>query len=213
MKYTNRNGKTYYLYAGKTKSGKPRYFCSSKESTDKGTPVNKVPEGYEIYELPENAQVFLRKKRPRLITDTEEQFVKKSLDGLHRSGQYIVDCKDEYLTIYESERAGIKDFEEDTGNVEDQIRNILGKLKIEINPDVSLADEIPRTILCQGHYTAVLRFFLSGKETRTFTVERYCFRGFIDDWIYIGGPDKFQSIVKKHINYLGTDQFYELPYL
>ncbi len=67
VQYTNRTGKTYYLREGKTKTGKPRYFFSSQQ-TGKGEVVEHVPEGYEIYEHPENAQVFLRKKRPKIIS-------------------------------------------------------------------------------------------------------------------------------------------------
>nr|CAA6830440.1 MAG: Unknown protein [uncultured Thiotrichaceae bacterium] len=184
MEYTNRKGKTYYLYAGTTKTGKPRYYSSSKDSSNTGTPLEQLPEGYEIYERPENAQVFIRKQRPRLITEIEEQFIKKQLSELHQPGQYIVDCKDESLTIYESARIS------DLGD-----------------------DEIPRTDMSQGDYTAVLRFCLCDKETRAFTAERFCFRGSIDDWIHAGGPDSFQNIITQYLKYLGTDQFYELPYL
>ena len=34
--------------------------------------IEHVPEGYEIYEHPENARVFLRLKRPQIITDIEK---------------------------------------------------------------------------------------------------------------------------------------------
>ncbi|HDH98756.1 MAG TPA: hypothetical protein ENF70_06465, partial [Deltaproteobacteria bacterium] len=60
VNYTNRTGKTYYLREGKTKSGKPRYFFSAQQQ-GKGEVVDRIPDGYEIYEHPENAQVFLRK--------------------------------------------------------------------------------------------------------------------------------------------------------
>ncbi len=63
--YTNKSKKTYYLHHGKTKTGKPRYHFSMK---DKGNLMEKIPEGYEIYEHPSNAQVFLRKKQPQILT-------------------------------------------------------------------------------------------------------------------------------------------------
>lgn len=212
MKYENRNGKAYYLYEGKTKTGKPRYFFSAKDSNDKGTLVDAIPEGYEIYEKPENAQVFLRKKRPRLITELEERFVKKQLDQQHPIGHYLIDCNDEYLTIYESARSNMHQFEEDgpSFGFESQLNNILGKLRSELNVTTGISS---RKNPYGGHYTAVLRFCLSDKETRVFAAERYCFRGAIDDWMFIDGPDGFQSLVTKYIKHLGTDQFYELPYL
>ena len=76
VQYTNRIGKTYYLREGKTKTGKQRYFFSTQQE-GKGAPLEHVPDGYEIYEHPQNAQVFLRKKRPQLITDIEKHLVDK----------------------------------------------------------------------------------------------------------------------------------------
>ena len=39
-----------------------------------GTLVDKVPDGFEIYENP-NAQVFLRRIQPKIITDEEVALV------------------------------------------------------------------------------------------------------------------------------------------
>ena len=62
--HVNRKRDTYYLHAGKTKTGKPRYWFS--KSTE-GDLVETIPEGYEVYENPD-AQVFLRKIVPQLVT-------------------------------------------------------------------------------------------------------------------------------------------------
>ena len=45
----NKGKKTYYLHQGKTKTGKPKYYFSTKI---KGDLVEEIPEGYEIYEHP-----------------------------------------------------------------------------------------------------------------------------------------------------------------
>ena len=158
IQYNNRVGKAYYLREGKTKTGKPRYFFSSQQK-GKGKAIDKIPEGYEIYEHPENAQVFLRKKRPRLITDIEEQFVKKHLNTLKRSRRYLVDCKDEYITIYES-------------NADTEIlKGLLGDL-LSIAPTrrgVNTDDAMTTLVnTADQHYTATLRFCLNNKEKRTF---------------------------------------------
>lgn len=204
IQYTNRVGKTYYLRQGKTKTGKPRYFFSSQQS-GKGKAMDNIPEGYEIYEHPENAQVFLRKKRPRLITDIEEQFVKKHVNSLKRSRRYRVDCKDEYITIYESNA--------DTENLKD-IKDIFGDLlkNTPTRPGVNADDAMTALIkIADQHYAAMLRFCLVDKEKRTFTVERFCFRGSIDEWVYLDGPEDFRRIVKKHVKLLGTNEFFDLP--
>ncbi|MBK5940865.1 hypothetical protein [Halochromatium roseum] len=200
--YTNRAGQIYHLFEGKTPTGKPRYFFSSREN-GKGVRVEKMPEGYEVYEHPENAQVFLRKKRPRLITDIEEQFVKKQVASLQRSRRYLVDCKDEKITIYES-NIDPDYFKDSFAGLLSQLPHFSGqKTDNAIAAAVNVVDK---------NYSAVLRFSLQDKLTRTFYAERFCFRGSIDDWMYLAGPDKFASIVTKYVPLLGTDDFYETPY-
>ena len=202
VQYTNRTGKTYYLREGKTKTGKPRYFFSLQQD-GKGEVVEHIPEGYEIYEHPGNAQVFLRKKRPKLITDIEKHLVEKHVEQLTRSKRYRVDCKDEYITIYESDA--------DIG----ELKNLLGDfikhtpLRSGIN-----ADEAMNTLVgaADQNYTAMLRFHLVDKERRTFVAERFCFRGSINEWIFFGGPEDLKKLVGRYIKLLGTEEFFDSPY-
>ena len=65
--HTNAKGQTFSLYQGTTKTGKPRYYFAMKSE---GTLAKTIPAGYEIYENP-NAQVFLRRIPPKIITDEE----------------------------------------------------------------------------------------------------------------------------------------------
>src|SRR5262245_38717623 len=75
--YTNAKGKTYYLHQGTTKTGKPKYHFSMQSV---GTLAESIPVGFELYENP-NAQVFLRRIPPRIITDEERQVVE---DGMRK---------------------------------------------------------------------------------------------------------------------------------
>ena len=59
-------------------------------------------------------------------------------------------------------------------------------------------------------YSEVMRFILQDKKARDFTVERFCYRGGIDDWIYLDGPGSLEKLAKKYIKYLGTEEFFEL---
>ena len=54
LEYVNRCGDRYYLLQGKTKTGKPKYYVSRKCN---GEPVDKMPEGFEFYEHPEQGLV------------------------------------------------------------------------------------------------------------------------------------------------------------
>ena len=201
--YTNRIGKMYYLREGKTKTGKPRYFFSAKQY-GKGEVVDRIPDGYEIYEHPENAQVFLRKIRPQLITDFEKLLVNKAVKALQRSKRYLIDCKDENITIYESST--------DVGEVENIFSDFLKHTPLR--PGMTADDAMNVLVNATNqHYTAMLRFRLADKERRTFTAERFCFRGAIDDWINIGSTENLKTLVEMYIELLGTDSFFDTPFL
>src|SRR5438552_6407907 len=75
IEHVNRRGDTYYLHEGRTKTGKPKYFFSRKRA---GTLAAALPAGYEVYENP-NAQVFLRKTLPKLVTDEEVATVERGV--------------------------------------------------------------------------------------------------------------------------------------
>jgi hypothetical protein len=204
----NRVNTLYYLFEGetKTKTGKSRYFFSTKPN-GKGIPLDKIPPGYEIYEHPENAQIFIRKNRPQLITDLEQQYIKKMTSKLQksRSRRYIFDVKDKNITIYES-NLDINQFEGMLSSFGKEI-GVFGQ-GIMNKTDKNRMDEVINS--SDRNYTAMLRFCLSDQEKRTFTVERFCFRGSIDDWMYIDGSERLQKLADKYLNLLGTEEFFNL---
>jgi hypothetical protein len=59
-------------------------------------------------------------------------------------------------------------------------------------------------------YTPVMRFILEDAEGRIFVAQRWCYRGSIDDWIYVSHSGKIEALAKKLVSKLGTDDFYEL---
>ena len=97
--YKNRRGKTYYLHEGRTKTGKPKYHFSLKNS---GELVDEIPDGYEIYEHPGTGGVFLRKKPPQLILNIEKDVIEKELKKKEGSRRYLLDIKGKVITIWES---------------------------------------------------------------------------------------------------------------
>ncbi len=202
VQHTNRIKKTYYLREGKTKTGKPRYFFSSQQQ-GKGKIVDQIPNGYEIYERPENAQVFLRKARPQLITDLEKRLVKKAVKALQRSKQYLIDCKDEFITIYESHT--------DVEDLKEIFSDFPGR--VLLRPGMTTDDAMNVLVNAADlNYTAMLRFRLANKERRMFSAERFCFRGAIDDWINLSGPENLKTLVDKYVELLGTDNFFDSPF-
>jgi hypothetical protein len=59
-------------------------------------------------------------------------------------------------------------------------------------------------------FMAMLRFVLEDKKTRIFVTERFCFRGSLDDWIYIDGPAGLDDQVGKYLKHVGRESFFNL---
>ena len=188
----NKRKRIYYLHRGKTKTGKPRYHFSMK---DKGDLMEKIPEGFEIYEHPSNAQVFLRKKQPQIITDIENYLINKYLKKIKRSERYLSDIKGEFITVFESNQ-----------NI-DNLKALFKTLPLCGHGSDSFLTEILEQ---ETTYRPIMRFILKDKKKRIFMAERFCFKGSIDDWIHIGGPDSLGNLLKAYLKHLGRDSFYDL---
>ena len=185
----------YYLQAGKTRTGKPRYWFGRKLT---GERVQSVPAGYEIYEQPETGQVSLRKPKPTEISELERDIV---ADGLRRDAgleHFIVDVQDNSLVVYlpgMSERAA------------DRLLNVLAGPFSAMSPRVQ---ECKAQLMKTSDYTKMMRFLLVNAEERVFAVQRWCFRGSVDDWIWVGGPARLDALVREYGRHLGKESFYEM---
>ena len=70
---------------------------------------------------------------------------------------------------------------------------------------------IPKSLMCKfKQYVTELRFVLVDKEERTFEVERFCYKGSVDDWIFLDESKNLERLVKDYTQHLGKDSFYEL---
>ena len=188
----NKGKKIYYLHHGKTKTGKPIYHFSMN---DKGNLMEKIPEGYEIYEHPSNAQVFLRKKQPQIVTDIENHLINKYLKKLKSSNRYLSDIKGKFITVFESNQ-----------NIDD-LKALFKRLPFgEHRSDACITEILEQ----ETTYRPIMRFILEDKKQRFFIAERFCFRGSVDDWIYIGGPDSLENLLKAYLKHLGQESFYDL---
>ena len=77
---------------------------------------------------------------------------------------------------------------------------------VSLTPEPDTVDDIT----AQGiHYSPMLQFLLEDEKRRTFTAQRYCFIGSIDDWIDIGhGP--LTTLVKRYVKHLGQESYFDL---
>ena len=184
----NREKDIYYLHEGKTKTGKPKYYFSK---SDKGKIVDNIPNGYEIYENP-HAQVFLRKKLVSLITDEELDLVERGVRQYADLENIIVDRKEGTLTVF----------------LLDQ--NFEG-LKAELQRFSLISNEKLDTIFGKSlTYSPMLRFTLENEGQREFLVQRFCFLGSIDSWIYLESSSSLKNMVKKYCKHLGKESFFDL---
>jgi hypothetical protein len=180
MTHVNRKRDTYYLHVGKTKAGKTRYWFSKNTEGDL---VEAMPEGHEVYEDPE-AQVFLRKIVPQLVTPFEVAVVTKGLERYAPGQNCLVDIKGGDIVVYHAER---------------------------VNLDI---EGFPFTFPpSYRNYMKVMRFILVDEKDRTFRAQRWCFRGSIDDWIDLwesGGVGNLPDLVKEFCPHIGQESFFEL---
>ena len=195
IEYVNRKGDKYYLQWGKTKTGKPRYFFGRKI---KQTAVKEVPAGYEIYESPAAGQVFLRKVKATEISTLEREIVEKGIRRYAGLEYCIVDIQDNSLVVYLPDA--------DMKGVDRLIEMIGGASMI----GMERSEEAKATIICHSTYSKQMRFELVDADERLFVVHRWCFRGSIDDWIFLNGPAPLSELVGEYVGHLGKESFFEL---
>ena len=186
--YINRKGTTYYLCKGITKTGKPRYFFAREP---KGEAIDAIPEGYQIEESV-NSIVSLVKYRPKLNAPEEIAAVEAALKRHPKGGNYRLGVKHNQIVVYERLGPDVKNL--------NAILGIFGPL-----------DQRAREYLDHSaQYTPIMRFILDDPEKRDYHAERWCYRGSIDDWIYAGQSGKIETLARKLIPTLGTDDSYEM---
>ena len=187
--YTNAKEKTYYLYQGTTKMGKPKYYFSTQPE---GTLAEAIPAGFEIYENP-NAQVFLGRIPPKLITDEERQVVEAGMRTSADVKDYKIDVKGNVIAIYTA----------------DQDIETLADLFKDLSPTPSANRQLMSLLRKEIQYSPMLQFLLEDEQRRLFTAQRYCFRGSIDAWIDIG-YGSLTTLVKQYVKHLGKESYFEL---
>ena len=187
MTHVNRQGKTYYLHVGTTKTGKPKYYFSL---SGEGVLADQVPVGFEAHESADG-RVTVRRVLPILITDNEVKVVDSARARVAAARRGYVDRARDILTVYVADRSD---------GLEAIFRNLA-----PLASSASIEEQLRRNL----RYDAVFRFVLLDPETRVFQAQRFCYLGSIDDWIFIGESGSLTEVVRclKHI---GQDSYYEL---
>ena len=190
LTHTNAKGQTFSLYQGTTKTGKPKYYFAMQSEA---TLATAIPAGYEVYENP-NAQVFLRRIPPKIITDVERQVVKEGMHKYATVKDYKIDVKGNAILIY----TAVQDID------------ALAGLFTDLYPDPAANVELMANLRKMVHYSPMLVFQLVDATRRTFQTQRYCFLGSVDDWIEIGKPGTLATLVKRYVKHLGQESYVAL---
>ncbi len=187
-RYINRKNKEYFLHKGQTKTGKERYYFSQKLS---GATSGRVPDGYEVYEAP-NGSFHIRKIQEQIITDEEKKIVEDGLKKFTNLKDFKVYVKKNIISIY----TPIQDID------------VLVDIMSRYQKSVSKEDrEFLQTTI---EYKTEMQFVLIDKKERLFNVQRYNYRGSIDDWMDIDFFQPLDELVELYVGYLGKESFFEL---
>lgn len=101
ISYINRTGKVHYFKRTQTKKGAYRYTVT--RSTNFDDLITEIPQGFEIFEYPEDARVVLRKIVPIKVTGDEVEIVKLAMDKYSPVKDFIVVGQKNAVTIYISQ--------------------------------------------------------------------------------------------------------------
>lgn len=179
----------YYIHRRKNKNGTACYYLSTKTE---GNLVAKLPKGFEIYDHPETNQPFIRRIRPKIITDEEKKLV-ETLMKKYCAERSRVDIRGNFIVIYISHAKQMLE----------ELSECLGIMGQEREVVDEKFEEYIR-------YSAVLRLSLEDKKKRTFSIERWCYRGKINGWMDLYDTAPLKDVCKKYFSHIGKESFYEL---
>lgn len=101
LEYVNRKGQSHYLKSAITKNGKERYYIV--KDIAKFNPnelVLDLPRGYEFYEMPDEAQVVIRKILVSNITIEDLEAVDYVMRNHKTAKDYLLDKDKNGITVY-----------------------------------------------------------------------------------------------------------------
>lgn len=190
--YVNRRGQRYFLQSKPDGKGVPRYSFTMKETQ---TPVARVPEGFEVREDPDNAQVTLRKIKPTPILPEERQLLESIIRQETKDLHYIVDVQGSSLVVYTADAVG---------------EGLLDEWKRFIPMTPKAVRDLQDRYLRDARYDKMLRFTLSDAKARLFGAERWCFLGSIDNWYSLDWSRPLEDLAREYVPHLGKESFFEL---
>jgi hypothetical protein len=189
--YTNRRGDTYYLHAGTTKTGKPRYFVAK---TIGAGALAAMPDGFELVESI-NAVVSVRRIDPNVptIAPGDLAAVRSELDRHPHLRFHRADVVKDAIVVFEPVGGVSAAF------LDDANRRELGFFVDPFARRVAL-DERTR-------FTPVMKFV---RGADGYDVHRMTYRG-DSGWSWpIASGRRIAPLAARYLRHIGTPKFFEL---
>ena len=183
LRYKNFKGKTYFVRQSRTKTGKIKYICSTKESD---SDLEALPDGMDFYE---NAigLVSIREKLISRITGEEFQLVQTECKRLAAPHFVRFELSEDAISVHSAKRIDLSMF------------GLLGK---------SSDDGTYDYLTYSSFITPCLRFTLVDEKKRTFSVERMCFMGAEDEWYFLE-CGKLADLVRKYAPHIEKESMFD----
>lgn len=182
--YKNFKGKTYFVRQTLTKTGKVKYVCSTKKSN---SDLKTLPAGMEFYEKA-NGLVGVRKKLVSKITDEEYRFVQTECKRLAAPNWVRFELAANSVSVYSAEKIDLS--------------SLVG---FAIRCSLKKADSL---LQAAADFLPSLRFTLADEKTREFSVERMCFMGEKDEWLFLENG-KLDELVKKYAPHIEKESMFD----
>ena len=189
LTHRNRRGQTYYLHAGTTKTGAPRYFFA--KTIGEGA-LAAMPAGYEVAESI-NGVVTIRRATESIVPEADVQLVREALAKLPHLSRHTVERKGDAIIVYEPE-GGL------SGGDLGAIARELGVYRSRLE---AFAERHPT------RYTPVMKFEpeLQGKP-RDYAAFRMTYRGH-GGWMLLSAG-QLGPLTRKLLPHIGRESFFEL---
>jgi len=177
--YKNQKDDIYHIHEGKTKTGKPKWFLSTKQD---GKMMDYIPEGYEIHESPDG-RVSLIRTFISLFTDDEIHIIKHFFDKGTNKRSYKVDVKKEGIVVFRSNQSI------------DECRKIIQDFRPFFIRESKLEENIKKFLT----YSPWLRFVKRKNDSRIM-LEKWDLSGFEARWTLIEIADNLTGVAKRYSN-------------
>ena len=178
--FQSSTGKTYFVRQSLTKTGKVKYVCTATASDND---LEALPEGMEFHESATGI-VSVRKKLVSKIADKEYQYVLKTASRLAKHSGIKVELKKASMVIYEVAQPKLSPMLE---------AMFFGKSQAMFKPLI----------------TPALQVTLVDEEERDFTIERRCYLGAEESWMYLENGD-LKTLITRYVPHIGKDSFFKL---